>query len=67
MEAVDSAAAVGGSTDSDSYLADWNNEVTEIPDGDMVQPVENMASELEASFDSAILKDYVANAGYKPT
>ena len=35
MEAVDSAATVGDSTDEDAYLTDWHNEVTEIEDGDL--------------------------------
>ena len=40
MEAVDSAATVGDSTDADAYLTDWHNEVTEIEDGDLKQAVE---------------------------
>ena len=66
MEAVDSAATVGDSTDSDAYLADWHNEVTEIEDGDLKEPVEKKAAELEAEFTDKVLLSYVSNAGYKP-
>lgn len=66
MEAVDSAATVGDSTDSDAYLTDWHNEVTEIEDGDLKEPVEKKAAELEAEFTDEVLLSYVSNAGYKP-
>ena len=66
MEAVDSAATVGDSTDADAYLTDWHNEVTEIVDGDLKEPVETKAAELEAEFSDEVLLSYVNNAGYKP-
>ena len=66
MEAVDSAATVGDSTDADAYLTDWHNEVTEIADGDLREPVETRAAELEAEFTDEVLLSYVNNAGYKP-
>ncbi|MDC0075571.1 virulence factor [Candidatus Thioglobus sp.] len=66
MEAVDSAATVGDSTDADAYLTDWHNEVTEIEDGDLKEPVEKKAEELEAEFTDEILLSYVKNSGYKP-
>ena len=66
MEAVDSAATVGESTDADAYLTDWHNEVTEIEDGDLKGPVEQKAAELEAEFTDEILLSYVNNSGYKP-
>ena len=66
MEAVDSAATVGDSTDSDAYLTDWHNEVTEIEDGDLKEPVEKKAAELEAEFTDEVPLSYVRNAGYKP-
>ena len=66
MEAVDSAATVGDSTDADAYLTDWHNEVTEIADGDLKEPVETKAAELEADFTDEVLLSYVNNAGYKP-
>ncbi|MDB4823007.1 virulence factor [Candidatus Pseudothioglobus singularis] len=66
MEAVDSAATVGDSTDADAYLTDWHNEVTEIADGDLREPVETKAAELEAEFTDEVLLSYVNNAGYKP-
>ena len=66
MEAVDSAATVGESTDADAYLTDWHNEVTEIEDGDLKEPVEKKAEELEAEFTDEILLSYVKNSGYKP-
>ncbi|MDA8755873.1 virulence factor [Candidatus Pseudothioglobus singularis] len=66
MEAVDSAATVGDSTDADAYLTDWHNEVTEIADGDLKEPVETKAAELEAEFTDEVLLSYVNNAGYKP-
>ncbi|MDA9642123.1 virulence factor [Candidatus Thioglobus sp.] len=66
MEAVDSAATVGDSTDADAYLTDWYNEVTEIADGDLKEPVETKAAELEAEFTDEVLLSYVNNAGYKP-
>ncbi len=66
MEAVDSAATIGDSTDADAYLTDWHNEVTEIEDGDLKEPVEKKAEELEAEFTDEILLSYVNNSGYKP-
>jgi len=66
MEAVDSAAEVGDSTDADAYLTDWHNEVTEIADGDLKEPVETKAAELETEFTDEVLLSYVNNAGYKP-
>ena len=66
MEAVDSAATLGESTDADAYLTDWHNEVTEIEDGDLKEPVEKKAEELEAEFTDEILLSYVNNSGYKP-
>jgi len=66
MEAVDSAATVGDSTDADAYLTDWHNEVTEIADGDLKEPVETKATELETEFTDEVLLSYVNNAGYKP-
>ena len=66
MEAVDSAATVGDSTDADAYLTDWHNEVTEIADGDLKEPVETKAAELESEFTDEVLLSYVNNAGYKP-
>ena len=66
MEAVDSAASVGDATDADAYLTDWHNDVTEIADGDLKDPVEKKAAELEAEFTNEVLLSYVNNAGYKP-
>ena len=66
MEAVDSAATLGESTDADAYLTDWHNEVTEIADGDLKEPVETKVAELEAEFTDEVLLSYVNNAGYKP-
>jgi hypothetical protein len=66
MEAVDSAATLGDSTDADAYLTDWHNEVTEIADGDLKEPVKTKAAELEAAFTDEVLLSYVNNAGYKP-
>ena len=66
MEAVDSAASVGAATDADAYLTDWHNDVTEIADGDLKDPVEKKAAELEAEFTNEVLLSYVNNAGYKP-
>ena len=48
MEVVDSAAEIADATDTDAYLADWNNEVIEVEDGDMVTPVAAKAAELES-------------------
>ena len=66
MEAVDSAASVGDATDADAYLTDRHNDVTEIADGDLKDPVEKKAAELEAEFTNEVLLSYVNNAGYKP-
>ena len=66
MEAVDSAASVADATDADAYLTDWKNEVIEIADGDLKEPVANKAAELESAFTEEILMDYVNNGGYKP-
>ena len=64
MEAVDSAATVGESTDADAYLTDWHNEVMEIEDGDLKGPVEQQAAELEAELTDEILLSYVYNSSF---
>ncbi|MGE4570781.1 MAG: virulence factor [Gammaproteobacteria bacterium] len=66
MEAVDEAAAVASATDADAYLADWNNEVIDIEDGDMVVPVAQKAAELDSTFNAETLQAYVDNGGNKP-
>jgi hypothetical protein len=66
MEAVDTAATIADATDADAYLTDWKNEVIEIADGDLKEPVANKAAELESAFTEEILMDYVNNSGYKP-
>jgi hypothetical protein len=66
MEAVDEAAAVASATDADAYLADWNNEVIDIADGDMAAPVAERAAELEEMFSAEVLLSYVSNGGKKP-
>ena len=66
MEAVDSAATIADATDADAYLTDWKNEVIEIPDGDLKEPVANKAAELELAFTQDILMNYIKNGGYKP-
>jgi len=66
MEAVDEAAEVASATDADAYLADWNNEVIDIADGDMVAPVAEKAAELEETFNAETLQAYVDNSGNKP-
>ena len=66
MEAVDSAATITDATDTDAYISDWNNEIIEIPDGDLKEPVVNKAAELESFFAQNVLLDYVNNGGYKP-
>ena len=66
MEAVDSAAGVADATDADSYLTDWNDEIIEIADGDLKEPVKKKAAELEIEFSDEVLLSYVNNGGYKP-
>tara|TARA_B100000959_G_scaffold165079_1_gene172987 strand:- start:480 stop:779 length:300 start_codon:yes stop_codon:yes gene_type:complete len=66
MEAVDSAATIADATDTDAYINDWNNEVIEIPDGDIKKPVASKAAELDSAFTMNVLLDYVDNGGYKP-
>lgn len=66
MEAVDTAAMVGGAIDSDAYLNDWHNEVIEVADGDMVALVAAKVDELEAAFPSEVLQQYIQNKGYQP-
>ena len=46
--------------------SDWNNEIIEIPDGDLKEPVASKAAELESAFTQNVLLDYVNNGGYKP-
>ena len=66
MEAVDSAATIADATDTDAYISDWHNEIIEIPDGDIKEPVAIKAAELESTFTQNVLLDYVNNGGYKP-
>ena len=63
MEAVDSAATIADATDTDAYISDWLNEVIEIPDGDLKEPVASKAAELESAFTQNVLLDYVNNGG----
>ena len=66
MGAVDSAAMIADTTDADAYLTDWNNEIIEIPDGDIKEPVASKAAELDSAFTMNVLLDYVDNGGHKP-
>ena len=66
MEAVDSAATIVGTTDTDAYLSEWNNEVIEIPDGNMKELVVSKVAELDSEFTLNVLLDYINNEGYKP-
>ena len=66
MEAVDSAATIAGSSDTETYLNEWNNEVIEIPDGNIKELVVSKAAELDSKFTLNVLLDYVSNKGYKP-
>jgi len=66
MEAVDSAATISDATDTDAYISDWHNEVIEIPDSDLKEPVASKAAELESAFTQNVLLDYINNGGYKP-
>ena len=66
MEAVDSAATIADKTDTDAYLNDWNNEVIEIPDGNMKELVVSKVAELDSEFTLNVLLDYINNEGYKP-
>ncbi len=66
MEAVDSAATIAGSSDTETYLNEWNNEVIEIPDGNIKELVVSKAAELDSKFTLNVLLNYVSNGGYKP-
>ena len=66
MEAVDESATIADATDTEAYLSDWNNEVIDIADGDMVAPVAEKAAELEEIFSAEVLLSYVNNSGNKP-
>ena len=66
MQAADSAAMAAGAVEADAYLTDWNNELIEIPDGDLKEPVATKAAELESEFSDEILTSYINNGGYKP-
>ena len=66
MEAVDESATIADATDTEAYLSDWNNEVIDIADGDMVAPVAEKAAELEEIFSAEVLLSYVKNGGNKP-
>ncbi len=66
MEAVDSAATIAGTIDTDAYLSEWNNEVIEIPDGNMKELVVSKVAELDSEFTLNVLLDYINNGGYKP-
>lgn len=66
MEAVDTAAMIGGAADSNAYLNDWQNEVIEVGDGDMATLVANKVAELETDFPQTILQQYIQNKGYQP-
>ncbi|MPV86466.1 virulence factor [Ostreibacterium oceani] len=64
MEAVDTAAMVGGAADTDAYLNDWHNEVIDIPDGDMQAAVVAKVEQLESEFTQEILSAMIQNSGY---
>ena len=66
MEAVDSAATIAGASDNETYLNEWNNELIEIPNGNMKEMVVSKAAELDSEFTLDVLLDYVSNGGYKP-
>ena len=63
MEAIDMAAMRSGSTDTDSYLADWRRSDPVVVGDDMVAEVEKAKADLETQFTQDKIKALIATGG----
>lgn len=64
QHAIDRAAGVAGLTDTASYVAQWRQTVSELPDGDDLQGIAtDQARRLDADYPKARLEAIVAAGG----
>lgn len=62
--AIDRAAVTAGKETTDDYLGEWHRVTSECGD-DLEAAVTAAADRLEEEFTAAVLRDLVANGGYK--
>jgi hypothetical protein len=63
IEAIDMAAMRTGAAATDDYLADWRR-AEPVPCGDDLEAeADNAAAKLESDYDSARIKELIANGG----
>ena len=63
--AIDRAAVNAGKETTDEYLGEWHRTTSECSD-DLEAAVSEAADRLEGQFTSAVLRELVANGGYRP-
>ena len=63
MEAIDMAAMRSGSTDTDSYLADWRRSEPQTVGDDLAAEADKAKAELEATYTRDKIKELIAAGG----
>ena len=63
MEAIDMAAMRSGSTDTDSYLADWRRSAPVVVSDDLVGEADKAKAAFEAEFTQEKIKALIAQGG----
>ena len=66
-QAIDRCAMKVGARDTDSYLADWRRVRMSPVDGDPGEVAAELANGLELEFDTARLRQLIANGGWVGT
>lgn len=63
-QAIDRCAMKVGARDTDAYLAEWRRGDPVEVEGDAEEIAEAEAARLDAEFDTARIKDLIANGGW---
>ena len=63
-QAIDRCAMKIGAKDADAYLAEWRKIARPEQEGEQEQLAQDLAAQLEASFDTERLKQLIAQDGW---
>lgn len=66
-QAIDRAAMVSGSAETDAYLAEWRKASGPASEEEPADAARRIADELDAEYDTARLKDLIAAKGWDRT
>jgi len=64
-QAIDRCAMKVGAKDADAYLADWRKAAPYEVDGDQADVAQSVAASLEVQYDTARIKQLIANDGHE--